>query len=102
VEYVRLVIYSFLDETSNPEAKLNNVILIIVALIFLGLGLFPIINPQAAAHITAQYFAWNMRLFGYECEIRATPRAAKILRVWNLAMLILMLAFILSMTSTLK
>ena len=54
---------------------------------FALIALFPILKPDVAARLTAQYFKWSMKILGFECDVRVTPRAVKICRVWNIFML---------------
>ena len=69
---------------------------------FAVLALFGIVKPDAAVRSTAQYFKWSMRLFGFDCEVRATPRAAKICCAWNIFMLCVIAAALLAIARASK
>ena len=70
----------------------------VVALLFL----FPILKPDTAVRLTAQYFKWTMKLFGLEADVRPTPRARAICRRWNLFVLCIFLAAFLAAVATSK
>ena len=73
----------------------------IVFVCFASVALFPILKPDAAARLSARYFTWSMKIFGFECDVRVTPRAVKICRAWNLFMLcvVALILFAVAMTS---
>ena len=62
-------------------------IISIVFLFFALVALFPILRPEVAARLSARYFTWSMKIFGFDADVRVTPRAVKICRAWNLSML---------------
>lgn len=66
------------------------------------LTLFPILKPDTAVRLTAQYFKWSVKLFGFEADVRPTPRARAICRSWNLFMLCVFLVAFLAALATSK
>jgi hypothetical protein len=66
------------------------------------LALFPVLKPNAAARLSAQYFKWSMKIFGFDCDVRVTPRAVKICRVWNIFMLCVFAVAFLAIALTAK
>ena len=69
---------------------------------FALIALFPILKPDAAVRLSAQYFKWSMKIFGFDCDVRVTPRAVKICRVWNIFMLCVFAATFLAIALTAK
>ena len=69
---------------------------------FTLVALFPILKPAAAARLTAQYFKWSMKIFGFDCDVRVTPRAVKICRTWNIFMLCVFAVVFLAIALTAK
>ena len=52
------------------------------------LGLFCILKPDRIVSLTAKFFKWQIRLYGFRAEIEITPQARIICRVWNVIMLL--------------
>jgi len=67
-------------------------------LIFFGLiyvvGLVCILKPDNLVNLTTKYFKWSMKLWGFEGDIKPTPRARLIVRWWN-AFVLLCITFFL-------
>ena len=67
-----------------------SIAIIAPAVIFTSFGfitLVGVIKPNKVVEMTAKWFRWSMKLYGFEGEIKPTPRAFKICRYWNLLML---------------
>ena len=66
---------------------------VVVFGIFFGLMwlmcLFSVLQPQSVVNLTAKYFKWSIKLYGFEAEIKPTPRAIVMVRIWNSFMLLI-------------
>ncbi len=57
---------------------------------YLGLGvailiiLLGFIFPEKICEMSARFWEKQIRLLGFEADIRSTPRTTKIFRIWNL------------------
>jgi hypothetical protein len=60
--------------------------------IFIGIciagALWAVVQPVRIAELHARYFQWSMKVFGFECQVRPTSKAAKLIRIWNICFLI--------------
>ena len=56
--------------------------------------LFAILKPEPIVNLTSKYFRWSMKLYGFEAEIKPTPKAKIICRTWNLFMLLFFSIFV--------
>ena len=56
-------------------------------LLFFGLlwlwCLFCVLRPQPVVDFTVKYFKWSIKLYGFEGDVKPTPRAVTIVRMWN-------------------
>jgi len=74
----------------------NNVPLLVFGtflFLFLLMTLVSILKPEFMVNLTAKYFRWMMKLYGFEGEIKPTPKAITICRVWNIFMLLILNIF---------
>lgn len=55
--------------------------------------LFCILRPDNIVNLTAKYFKWSMKFYGFEGDIKPTPKARIICRCWNVFMLIVLTCF---------
>lgn len=53
-------------------------------ILLLVLGLLAAFFPERFCAWTARYWADCARMYGFEAEIRSTPKAIKFCRIWNL------------------
>lgn len=47
------------------------------------IALYHILRTDHALNLTARYFMWTMKIYGFEGEIHPTPRAKMICKVAN-------------------
>jgi len=67
-----------------------NVILPVVIFFVLCmlLALYNVLRPERAINFAIKWAKFSLKLYGLEGEIRPTPRAKTICRLWNLFMLL--------------
>ena len=58
------------------------------------LGFFAILKPKITVNLTCKYLRWSMKLLGFEVDIKPTPKAKVICRIWNLFFLLLFSVFV--------
>ena len=63
--------------------------------LFWSMCLFCILKPGLVVNLTAKYFKWSIGLYGFEADIKVTPKAKTICRIWNLVLLLITLAGVL-------
>jgi hypothetical protein len=59
------------------------------------LALFSFLKPEKIINVTAKWFKWSLKLYGFEGEIRPTPKAKIICRFWNAFMFFVFAALLL-------
>lgn len=72
-------------------------ILISVGIFFSALWFLCLISffkQDLAIDLAAKYFQWSAKAFGFEADVRPTPKAKIIYRYWNLFMLLILTVFI--------
>ena len=56
------------------------------------IALVAVLNPKVVAEWHAKYFQWSMKVFGFECAVKPTPKAARLIRLWNAGMIIVLVS----------
>jgi len=77
------------------QDRITVIILDIFFSLFWFFCLFCIIKPGPIINFSVKFFKWQMQLFGFETEIKITPRAEMICRAWNIFMILYLSALIL-------
>jgi len=66
------------------------------------LTLLPIFRPEIIVNLTAKWFKWVIKMYGFEVEIKPTLRAKVICRMWNLIMFCIFVLLLIILPNTLK
>ena len=66
------------------------------------LSLSCVIRPESWLNRTIKWEKWSLKLFGFESEIKPTPRARTILQIWNFIMFCIFVIALISLPRILK
>lgn len=81
----------------------NNITLAIMIIFFSSwalISLISVLKPEILVNLTLKWFKMSMKLYGFEAEIKPTPRAKTICRIWNLIMFCIDIIFLLTLPKT--
>jgi len=63
---------------------------LIFFVILYGICIFCAIKPDIIVNLTAKYFKFAGKIFGKDSDVQATEKAKRVVRTWNIFLLILM------------
>ena len=80
---------------------MNDIPLLVVIffIVSVTLTLYGVLRPESAINSSIRWFQFSLKLYGFEGEIKPTPKAKIICRLWNVVMLLLFSFFIFSILS---